>query len=162
MLNVQEQYKMFQGAVALGEIAISSEYVMIPDDYPEMQLLVKQFNVPYANPEDVIEVPMVGGQTSHTPQISKTDFKGAIAFKETVAGHVRKFLEKVGAERTVSQRSYFNFTIYQGTPENHTNVWHCKHACLFGFEPLEVDFENRGQLSILTGQIAYHYFPGVE
>ena len=162
MLSTNEQFKIFQGAKALGEMAIASEYLMIPEGYPHMQFLIKSFPLPVTNPEDVIEVPMIGGQTSFTPQIAKTMFKGGISLKETVVGHAKQFLEAIGAERTVSNRSYFDFTIYQGTVQNHTNVWHCKMATIFGVEPLEVDFENRGVLATYTGQIAYHYFPGIE
>jgi hypothetical protein len=161
MLSTNEQFKIFQGAQALGEMAIASEYLMIPEGFEDMQFLIKSFPLPITNPEDVIEVPMIGGQTSFTPQIAKTMFKGGISLKETVHGHAKKFLEAIAAERTVDKRSYFNFTIYQGTVAHHTNVWHCKKATIFGMEPLEVDFENRGVLATYTGQIAYHYFPNV-
>lgn len=162
MLSTDEQFRMFQGAQALGELSISSEYLLVPVGFEDMQFLVKQFAIPVVNPEGAIDVPMIAGMLSGTPELAKTYFKNSFALKETVLGHAKKFFENIASERTVSNRAYFDFDLYQGTVENHTNVWHCKKAFVFGVEPLEVDFENRSQLAVYTGQIAYNYFPNVK
>lgn len=162
MLNLKNSFKMYQQTKALGEKSINSEYIMIPDDRPDIHLLTKQFPLPVVSPEDVIEVPMVGGLKSYTPQVAKFDQKGAIIFSEVASGIVREFLESVQAERTVANRPRFNATIYHGTPDNYTQKWRIIDAVLFGFDTIEANIENRGQLTEYSGQIAYMYFPDVD
>ena len=113
-------------------------------------------------PEDIIEVPMVGGIKGGTQQIPRFEHRGTCALAETVSGHARDLLERAQATRTVSQRPKFSGTIYHGTPDNHTQKWRIIDAQFFGFDPVDVDVENRGQLTVYSGQIFYMYFPGIE
>lgn len=158
MLNTQNNFKMYQAAKQMGEIAIASEYTMEFDDFSEMTHILKQFPVPIITPEEVIEVPMVGGLKGFTSQALKFDFRGTIAFKETMKGDVRKMLSQMHADIDVGVRPRFNATIYLGTKENHTQKWRIIDAILFGFDPIDADNENRGQHVIVSGQIAYMYF----
>lgn len=162
MLGLKQAFDMYQSTKKLGQKSINSEYVMIPDDYPDMHLLTKQFPLPVVAPEDVIEVSMIGGIKGYTPQVSKFDQKGAIIFSEVTDGKVRYFLESLQADRSVSNRPSFNATIYHGTPDNFTQKWRIIDAVLFGFDPIEANIENRGQLTEYSGQIAYMYFPGID
>lgn len=162
MLNFQQSFAMYQKMKASGKKSINSEYMLVPDDYPDMCIYVKQFPLPVVAPEDVIDVPMIGGLKSYTPQAPRFDQKGAIIFSENTQGTVRQFLESLSAERSVSHRPSFNATIYHGTPENHEQSWRILDAVLFGFDPIEANIENRGQLTEYSGQIAYMYFPDVK
>lgn len=164
MLNNQTAFNIYQKTKALGEVAIASEFTLVLDDAPDLMYLVKQFPVPTGiTPEDMIEVPMVGGMKGSTAQMDRYDVRGTIAFKETVDGKVRKFLENLqSGERTVANRPRFNGTVYLGTPEDHTQKWRIHDACLFGFDPFDADTENRSSLAVYQGQIFYMYFPGVE
>lgn len=158
MLNLKQQLKTFQAVKAMGELAIASEYTMVVDDYPELRFAFKTFPIPVINPEDTIEVPMLGGQIGGTPQLAKTYFKGTFALLETTDGMMRKWIEQMAAERTHSNRPKFNFTLYYGTPEDHSQSYRCYDGTFFGAEPVEADTENRSQLAIIQGQIAYYYF----
>lgn len=162
MLNTKKQFELYQSAKALGELALLSEFTIVFDGFENMKFLTKQFPIPISAPEEVVEVPMVGGMKAYTPQITRTDFRGTLALKETVSGQVRQFLEQIGAERTISNRGRVSCTVYMGTEEEHTQKWRCLDCVLFGFEPLDADAENRGSLAIYQGQIAGMYFPGVE
>lgn len=163
MLNIQTAFDIYQKTKALGEVAIASEFTLVLDDAPDLQYLIKQFPVPVVAPEDMIEVPMVGGLKGATAQMDKYDMRGTIAFKETTNGMVRQFLEsRQATARTVSNRPRFNGTIYHGTPEDHAQKWRIFDACLYGFDPLDADSENRSALAVYQGQIFYMYFPGVE
>lgn len=162
MLSPQQQYNMYQNTKSLGELSIASEYTIVFDGYEHMTFLTKQFPIPIVAPEEIIEIPMIGGMKGYTSQISRTEFRGTLAFKETVQGHAREFLETLSQERTVSERHRVNCTVYHGTVEKHTQVWRCLDCILFGFEPIDADAENRGALAIYQGQIAGMYFPGVQ
>lgn len=159
MLNPEQQFNIYQQTKALGELSIASEYTIVFDNFEHMTFLSKQFPIPIVAPEEVIEVPMVGGMKGYTPQIPRTDFRGTLAFKETVAGHARAFLEALSKERTISERHRINATVYHGTQEKYAQKWRCIDCILFGFEPLDADAENRGALAIYQGQIAGMYFP---
>ncbi len=162
MFGFKKAFDFYQKTKALGEKSINSEYTMVLDDEPDVQYLIKQFPLPIVSPEDVIEVPMVGGLKGFTPQISKFDFRGTFVLAETVGGHARNLLEKTQAMRTVSVRPRFNAVIYHGTPDEYVQKWRIIDAALFGFDPVDIDMENRGQLTVYQGQIAFMYFPDVE
>lgn len=164
MLNTKAAFKLYQEMKALGEVAIASEFTLVLDDAPDLMYLVKQFPVPAGvTPEDGNEVPMVGGMKGSTPQMDRYDHRGTIAFKETVDGKVRKFLENLqSGGRTVAKRPRFSGTVYLGTPEDHTQKWRIHDAFLYGFDPFDADTENRSSLAVYQGQIFYMYFPGVE
>ena len=159
MLNLKDNFKIYQATKSLGEIAIASEYTMVIDDEPDMTYLIKQFPVPMVTAEDVIEVPMIGGLKGFTPQTPKFDFRGTIAFKETMDGHVRDLLNRMHADISIGIRPRFNATIYLGTQDNYKQKYRIIDASLFGFDPFDADIENRGQIVTLQGQIAFMYFP---
>lgn len=159
MLNSKNNFKIYQSSKALGELAIASEYTMVIDGEPDLMYLIKQFPVPLVNSEDTIEAAMVGGLKGYVPQALKFDFRGTIAFKEDMNGNVRKFIQRIQADTSVGVRPKFNATIYLGVPDDYKQKYRIIDAVLFGFDPIDADMENRGQLVILSGQIAYMYFP---
>lgn len=158
MFNVTDQEKAITQVASLGEIAISSEYMLVPDLYPELTFLIKGFALPVINATDVVEVPLAGGIATHTSALPATNFKSGLTLIETTRGHMTKLFEHFAEERDIITRLKFDFTIYQGTPDKHTLRWDCSHAVLFGFEPVEIDGENRTAPMNLTGQVAYHCF----
>ena len=162
MFSIKNAFDVYQKTKSLGEKSINSEYIFVIDGEPDVEYLMKQFPLPITAPEDIIEVPMVGGIKGGTQQIPRFDHRGTCALAETVSGHARALLERAQATRTVSQRPKFSGTIYHGTPDNHTQKWRIIDAQFFGFDPVDVDVENRGQLTVYSGQIFYMYFPGIE
>lgn len=162
MFNFDNAFKAYQETKALGEASINSEFIMVIDGYEYMQYMLKEFPIPVVNPEDVIEVPMVGGTKTKTPQMANFSFSGGISFIERVEGHVRNLIETIQANRSVRNRPKFNATIYHGTIDDHAQKWRIKDAVLHGFDPITVDYENRGALTTYSGQISFMYFPDVE
>lgn len=162
MLNAKNAFDVYQKTKALGEIALNSEYTMVIDGKDEYTYLVKQFPVPQVTPEDVIEVPLIGGFKTATQQTPRFDFRGSIAFKENMDGAVRALIESLQADVEIGVRPTFNATLYLGTPDNFKQKWRIIDAVLFGFDPLDTDTENRSQITVLQGQIFYMYFPDVE
>lgn len=162
MLNAKTAFDVYQKSKALGEIALNSEYTMVIDGKEDYTYLIKQFPVPQVTPEDVIEVPLIGGLKTATAQTPRFDFRGSIAFKENMDGAVRSLIEEMQASVEIGNRPKFNATIYLGTQDNHKQKWRIIDAVLFGFDPLDTDSENRSQIAVLQGQIFYMYFPDVE
>lgn len=162
MFNFKQAFEGYQATKALGEKSINSEYIMVIDGYEHIQYLLKEFPIPVVNPEDVIDVPLVGGMKTKTPQMANFSFSGTISLNETVDGHVRNLIETIQANRSVRNRPKFNATIYHGTIDDHAQKWRIKDAVLHGFDPITVDYENRGALTTYSGQISFMYFPDVE
>lgn len=162
MFSIKQAFGAYQATKALGEKSINSEYVLVLDDAPDIQYLFKQFPIPVTAPEDIIEVPMQGGIKGGTQQVPRFDHRGTVAISETVGGHARALLEAAQATRSVKERPKFNGVIYHGTPDSHAQKWRIIDAQFFGFDPIDTDVENRGQLTVYQGQIFYMYFPGIE
>lgn len=162
MFNVKEQKQVIGQLDALGQLALSCEYSMVIHGYEGLMVLTKGFALPVIAPEEMVDVPLIGGVMTHTQGLPRTEFKHQFIMYETVAGHLTRFHEDRAKVRAIDQRPTFSFTVYQGTPEKHTRKWECTHGAIFGVEPPEIDVENRTGLMMLNGQIAYHCFGSEE
>lgn len=158
MFNLSEQKNALIEVEALGELALSCEYLMVIDAHPHLRYLTKGFALPLPSAEDKVEVTLAGGLVTHTSPMAKTDYTHGLTMIETVSGHIMELFESVAYERSINQRGKFDFTIYQGTPEKHTRKWRCTHGLLHGFDAPEIDGENRTQIMMVQGQISYHCF----
>lgn len=158
MFNLKQQQAAINQVTALGEIAIASEYLMVIEGYEHLTFLTKGFALPLASAEEKIDVFLAGGIVTHTSPMAKTDFSHGLTITETVPGHALELFEAVAYERSITHRTKFNFTIYQGTVAEHVRKWPCSSALLHGFEPPEIDGENRTQIMQYAGNIAYHCF----
>lgn len=158
MFGMKAALEVYQATKARGETALASEYTMVIDGAEDMTYQIKQFPVPIVAPEDVVEASLNGGIKTFVPQTPRMDFRGTIAFEETANAQVRQLIEKYQSERSVRHRPRFNATIYHGTQSDYAQKWRIIDAVLFGFDPFDADRENRGAVTIITGQIAYMYF----
>ena len=97
MFSIKNAFDVYQKTKSLGEKSINSEYMFVIDGEPDVEYLMKQFPLPITAPEDIIEVPMVGGIKGGTQQIPRFDHRGACALSETASGHARDLLERAQA-----------------------------------------------------------------
>lgn len=158
MFNLKGQKDALTEVFSMGKAALAAEYMMVLDRFPELRFHTKGFALPLPSAEDKIDVPLAGGLVTHAAPMAKTDFSHSITIIETVAGHALNLLEGIAYERTIAESSFFDFTIYQGTPDLYARKWRCTHGMLHGFDAPEIDGENRTQIMQYTGQIAYHCF----
>lgn len=158
MYSVSAIKTVVDQVAALGEIAINSEHTMVIHGYEYLAPLSVNITVPNNLPKDNIPVALAGGIESGTTPQPNTFFTSPITFITTTNNETEKLFRDVVIERLVNKRHSFDFTIYRGTPENHTMKWPCTQGKLFGFEPTEVDAEDRTSVFKYTGQISYHHF----
>lgn len=158
MYSVSAIKTVVDQVAALGEITINSEHTMVIHGYEHLGPLSVNITVPNNLPKDNIPVALAGGIESGTIPQPNTYFTSPITFLTTINNETEKFFQDMICERNVKDRRTFDFTIYRGTPENHTMKWPCTNGYLFSFEPTEVDAEDRTSVFKYTGQISYHHF----
>lgn len=138
--------------VALGHKVISSDFTIEIEGFEQYYLLAKQCPWPILITGEAIEVPTVLGAAMWEPSQMKFNQQGAIAFQETLAGHIDKlFLD------LITQGGEFNAKIYEGTPQHYLRYKKIT-KCTINAEPVDRDWENRTQPMMITGNMFYHYY----
>ena len=142
----------FRLTLALGDKLNSGDASFAPIGFEGLYLLVKQFPHPILSGGAEVEVPMAGGGVYFEQQPIKTSFQGPVSFLETVAGSITQFARDV-----MSGGGYFDARVYEGTPLRHTRSY-LLERCFFQLDAPDRDWENRGQVLMLTGTLFYNYF----
>ena len=142
----------YNAARLLGDKSVSSDAMLLIDGHEELSLLTKQFPWPVIGVMGEIEVPGPMGLQSWQPQALKTAHQGPLTLSETVSGSVAKFLADVAAGG-----AKFQATAYEGTPEAFHYAWKLRD-CFFVPEAPDRDWENRSQVTNVTGTLFFHFF----
>lgn len=143
---------LFSAARAQGEKAINSDAYLEVVGNEALGMLCKQFPWPILTTAGEIEVPMPMGTASWQAQNLKPNQQGGITFMETVDGQVGQFIKAIN-----EQGGYFDAVVYEGTPDKHTRKEKL-YSCFLQCDPVDRDWENRGQIVLITGTLFYHYF----
>lgn len=154
--NLSYLSAMYQTTVGMGEAIVSSDFTMVIEGYESLYLLCKQAPWPELSPAGEIEVPMPLGSARWQAQQVKTWMQGSVAFKETTQGIIRKTLESMIAQNN-SRGALFDAVIYEGDP---SAALHGKRLrdCFLVLDPIDRDWENRGQIMLVSGNMFFHYF----
>ena len=147
---------VFNASLALGDKVVSSDALFEIEGHEEISLLIKQFPFPVLSSTGEIEVALPNGQLSYQPQQLKTAQQGSITLVETVKGHIAALMT---ALITNGKSAKFNAKIYEGYPDNITRILPIYNAFMVLDNP-DRDFENRGQLMMISGTIFFSYFNG--
>lgn len=142
----------FATTMALGDKAISSDAYFEIEGYEDVGLLIKQFPWPELSPAGEIEVAMPMGQAHWQPQQLKVNQQGQVSVYETTAGHAQNLFQNL-----IANRGIFNAKVYEGTPENYTRVCPIRQ-CFMVLDNPDRDWENRGQVLMISGSLFFHYF----
>jgi hypothetical protein len=134
-----------------GDKSISSDATMVIDGFEQYRFLFKQFPQPTLSSAGEIEIAGPMGTTTGQPQQAKTFQQGQVAIYETVDGDAEKLNRAI-----LAKGGQFSASIYEGTLEKHTRGWRIFKAW-FQFDNPDRDWENRGQVTMLTGTMFFHY-----
>ena len=144
---------LYASTSALGDKVVSSDAFFEIEGHEQLGLLIKQFPWPELSPGGEIEVPMPCGATRWQPQQLKPAQQGQITLLETQSGHVQTLMENL----IFNAGARFNAKIYEGTPDDFTRV--CKiRDCFIVLDNPDRDWENRGQILQISGNLFFHYF----
>jgi hypothetical protein len=137
---------------ALGDKSISSDAMFVIDGFEHLRFLAKQFPWPILSTAGEIEIATPMGSASWQQQQLKPNQQGQITFQETVKGHMESFIE-----RLADQGNKFNASIYEGTMEQYSRGVKIVD-CFFQFDNPDRDWENKAQVTTISGTLFFHYF----
>lgn len=137
---------------SIGAPSVNSDAFCEVIGFEQMGFLIKQFPWPVLASRGEIEVPMPNGGMTYKPQNIKTEFQGPVQLKETADGAVHRFLKEL-----VSRKLEFDALIYEGTAERFTRGMKVR-GCFFQIDTADRDWENRSQLTLLSGTMFGNYF----
>ncbi|MDF0506608.1 hypothetical protein POK33_38300 [Burkholderia cenocepacia] len=139
-------------AKALGDKSVSSDAQFVIDGYEHLRLLTKQFPWPVTSSGGEIEVPGPLGVITYQPQQIKIAQQGQMTFQETRRGDMQTFMESI-----VSGGARFNATVYEGTVDKYQRACNIVD-CFLQLENPDRDWENRSQITSISGTLFFHYF----
>jgi hypothetical protein len=140
-------------AKALGDKSVSSDAMLVIDGYEHMRLLFKQFPWPILSPAGEIEVPGQNGSASWQKQQLKPNLQGQVTAYETEKGHLQAFIEAMNA----SGGGFASATVYEGSMESYSRGVKIVDG-FFQFDSPDRDWENRAQVTTVSGTMFYHFF----
>lgn len=142
----------FNTQQSLGNKSVNSDAFLEIEGHEDMGFLTKQFPWPTLGVTDVIEVPGPLGSNSAQPQQAKTLQQGPITLSETSKNRIMRFMEDVlrGGGR-------FNAIAYEGVPDAFYVGYRLRN-CIFVPDTPDRDWENRSQLTLISGTLHFHYF----
>lgn len=151
IVTIQDMFKDFQTAQALGSAMLASNGVLVPIGFEHIAILIKSFPKPVSTLMDPAEYNVAGGLQLSAPSIPKTLFEGAISVIETDTGQALAFAE---AMQLVGE---MDFILYDGRADRAMRA-HQLHKGKITFDMAEVDSENRSQPMMYQGQVKFNYF----
>jgi hypothetical protein len=137
---------------ALGDKSVSSDAMFVIDGFEHLRLLCKQFPWPILSTAGEIEIASPMGSKQWQQQQLNPAMQGQVSFYETVRGDLETFIEQIAA-----QGNKFQAAVYEGTLERHSRG--CRIVdCFLQFENPDRDWENRSQVTTISGTLFFHYF----
>ncbi len=146
---LHQQYNLVK---ALGDKSVSSDAMFVIDGFEHLRLLCKQFPWPTLTPGGEIAIANPMGAESWQPQQVKLNQQGSVAFYETVRGDMHNFIEAI-----IAVGGRFDAKIYEGSTERFHRAVQIRDA-FFQFDNPDRDWENRSQVTTISGTIFFHYF----
>jgi hypothetical protein len=139
-------------ARAVGDKSVNSDAFFVIQGYEQLGILIKQFPWPTLGVGGEIEIALPGGSKAFQSQQANPALQGQVTFTETSKGHVHKFLLDI-----LKKGGKFNATVYEGTPDR---FHYAKKIvdCFFQPDQGDRDWENRSQITTVSGTLFFHYF----
>lgn len=142
----------YNASKAMGQKSINSDATLEIAGHTDLYLSTKQFPWPNVGPSGEIEYPTPMGGTAAMPAQLKTYQQGPLTFTETTGGRIMRFMEDI-----VTQGGVFQATVYEGTPDSFSRAYKLQDA-FFVPDQTDRDWENRTQLTLITGTLHFHFF----
>lgn len=150
-VTYQDYFKDYQTAKAMGAAMLACNAILVPEQRPDLALLIKSFPRFMATLNDPAEVNYAGGLQATVASVPKTSFEGSLTVIETDTGKGLELAEWITAVGST------DFLMYDGRQDRYTRV-HRYHDCKITLDVGEIDSENRSQILMLNGTIKGMYF----
>lgn len=143
---------LYNAKSAAGQPSINSDATLQIVGYESILLQTKQFPWPVIGPSGEIEQAGPMGITTVLPAQLKIAQQGAITFTETSNGTIHAFMSNVARNRAV-----FDANAFEGTPDYFVRGYRLRD-CFFVPDQADRDWENKMQLTQITGTLHFHFF----
>lgn len=151
VVTIQDMFKDFQTAQAMGSAMLASNGVLVPIGFEHIAILIKSFTKPVSTNKDPAEYFLSGGIQLSAVSIPKVLFEGSAALIETDTGHATAFTE------AMQLAGEMDFILYDGRADRAMRA-HKLHKCKMTFDVAEIDAENSSQPMIFNAQMKFNYF----
>ncbi|ABO60613.1 hypothetical protein LA345_39000 (plasmid) [Burkholderia vietnamiensis] len=146
---LQQHYNQIK---SLGDKSVSSDAQFVIEGFEDLRLLTKQFPWPTLTSAGEIEIAGPLGMTQFQPQQVKIAQQGQMQFYETRRGDMQAFLEKI-----IASGGRFNAKVYEGTMDKYQRACNIVD-CFLQLDNPDRDWENRSQVTTISGTLFFHYF----
>ena len=141
---------------AQGDTVVTADFALEIVGHEGLWLRAHQCPWPVLSPEGEIEIPAPLGTRLFQPQQANYAFQGPVSFLEVRSGAAEAMLVSM-IENSADGSATFDAKIYEGTPQRYLRYKPIYNAFI-QVDPVDRDWESRGEGLRLAGTMFYHYF----
>lgn len=152
---LREKYQL---AKSIGSPALACNAVLVPDNFPNLQLLFQNFTRPMVTMNDAADVDYAWGLAAHTPGVAKTDYEGSITVIETETEQIANFAQWLVDNGGEIPSCTIIFGGSDGTAESGATLYKIEDVAVTFDGGGDIDASSRSQILTVQGNMRYMYF----
>ena len=152
---LREKYQL---AKSIGSPALACNAVLVPDNFPNLQLLFQNFTRPMVTMNDAADVDYAWGLAAHTPGVAKTNYEGSVTAIETETGQIANFAQWLVDNGGEIPSCTVIFGGSDGTVESGAILYKIEDVAVTFDGGGDIDSSSRSQILTVQGNMRYMYF----
>lgn len=148
----------YQIAKSLGAPALACNAVLVPDNFPNLQLLFQNFTRPIITNNDAADVDYGWGLAAHTPGAAKTNYETSVTAIETETGQVADFAQWIVDNGGEIPSCTVIFGGSDGTAATGAILYKLEDVAATFDGGGDIDSTSRSQVLTIQGNMRYMYF----
>lgn len=148
----------YQIAKSLGAPALACNAVLVPDNFPNLQLLFQNFTRPIVTMNDAADVDYAWGLAAHTPGVAKPNYEGSITAIETETGQIANFAQWLVDNGGEIPSCTVIFGGSDGTTASGATLYKIEDVAVTFDGGGDIDASSRSQILTVQGNMRYMYF----
>lgn len=150
--TLQDYFQDAETAKNLGAAMLQCNGMLVPNDAPEIALLIPNFSRPVVTHNESADYNLAGGGQFHVPGAPKNRYEGPVQVIETDSGQATAF-----ADYIMANGGQLNCTMFDGRKGRFVAAHEITNVT-FTFEPIDIDGEGVSTIQRVQGQIKYNYY----
>ena len=148
----------YQIAKSLGAPALACNAVLVPDNFPNLQLLFQNFTRPIITNNDAADVDYGWGLAAHAPGVAKTNYETSVTAIETETGQVANFAQWVVDNGGEIPSCTVIFGGSDGTTATGAILYKLEDVAVTFDGGGDIDASSRSQILTVQGNMRYMFF----
>lgn len=148
----------YQIAKSLGAPALACNAVLVPDNFPNLQLLFQNFTRPIITNNDAADVDYAWGLAAHTPGVAKTNYETSVTAIETETGQVANFAQWLVDNGGEIPSCTVIFGGSDGTTATGAILYKLEDVAVTFDGGGDIDASSRSQILTVQGNMRYMFF----